>query len=398
MIYFKMRKAMLLALIISFNFSCGNKPDITKIMQSEYEISMISSGDNRPAIPYTKMKEDKWIEFMVLLHHQTDIDDIKSYLNWNDTELNDRIQLAMEYNYLKKDTSGKYRPTLMVISLDDGAELQALAKEVAKPMSEKIISKISEIKSRYKDFDAFKNIPFEEASFLILSDVLLDNWQIRTVENRFLQSPRTLHHGKNYYYSFMEKVPGEETEPFGIYGNMMSGFNNIDNLIVGIYGNKRKGPDFLNLTNAADNDLRELFGMSENESVPEFKKKLVDIVLRKSIDPEMSIDEKYTDGFNKLGWMNGTDLCIPVLDGNQNKELHDLATIITEDLLELLTDNQDKIRQHYDNSIYSEEITQQEYTIWWYHFFYTEVTNILKKEGFITVPSSGNTYYILMMG
>lgn len=394
----KMCGVVVLFLVFFMGISCGYKPDMQKIAQSEYEISMISAGDNRPAIPYQKMKDDGWIEFMALLHHQADMDDIKSRLNWSDKELNDRVRTAIEYNYITRDKSGRYRPNLMVISRKDGAELQALAKEAAEPMSKKIISKMEEIQKRYNTLDAFKNIPFEDASLLILSNVLLDNWQIGAVEDQFLKSPRTPHHGKNYYYSFMEKAPGEETEAFGIYGNMVLRFNNIDNLLVNVYGNRRKGPDFQCLINATGNDLKEFFGMPDGESVPAFKKKLVDIVLQKAADPGMPLNEKQISGFNTIGWMHGPNLCIPVLEKDQYMALRDLAAVITPDLLETLADNRAKIRRHYNNSIYSKEITPQEYTIWWYHFFYTAVTNTLIKKGFITVPASGNTFYMIKLG
>ena len=53
------------------------------------------------------------------------------------------------------------------------------------------------------------------------------------------------------------------------------------------------------------------------------------------------------------------------------------------------------IKNHleYMNSRYAEEITFEEYLIWWYHFLYSEVTNQPERKGIISIPRTGITTY-----
>lgn len=42
---------------------------------------------------------------------------------------------------------------------------------------------------------------------------------------------------------------------------------------------------------------------------------------------------------------------------------------------------------------YAGEIAFEEFFIWWYHFIYTQATNILAERGKLIIPEGGNFYY-----
>jgi hypothetical protein len=163
-----------------------------------------------------------------------------------------------------------------------------------------------------------------------LSNVLLDNWQINNVENEFLKKERTLRHGKNYYWSLMQNLKPER-ESFGIYGN--ASFNDIST-----YGNNR-----YNFKNDQERDEAmkgpTIFKMADN-----------------SVFQNLALSFK------------------PVL-------------------LQILNNNRSYFESMYLKSKYSEEISFEEYFIWWYHFMYTRTTNILAQKNYLKIPASGNFFY-----
>ena len=60
---------------------------------------------------------------------------------------------------------------------------------------------LEEIRRLYFDSPGLSRTPLEQASLLVLSNVMLDNWQINAVEDRFLRAERPLRNGKRYYLS-----------------------------------------------------------------------------------------------------------------------------------------------------------------------------------------------------
>ena len=59
---------------------------------------------------------------------------------------------------------------------------------------------------------------------------------------------------------------------------------------------------------------------------------------------------------------------------------------LLEELINLFKDG---LNGNFQKSIYRDEISFEEYAIWWYHFYYSKVTDILIDEGHITRPQNG---------
>ncbi len=145
---------------------------------------------------------------------------------------------------------------------------------------------------------------YSEMSFFLLSDVLLDNWQINNVENDFLNKERTLRHGKRYYIQFAEKDTTYNKEVFGIYGNQ---YSCKDTICFITYGNNRVN------------------------TVKTFKEMMT---------------------------MN-----IPFLTKNDQLILGEMAEFYKPKLIEILKTNKPKFVKEYEKSVYVNEIPFEEYFI-----------------------------------
>ena len=301
-------KISVMTLLAILLVSCQEKTGLKDILQVEYEGKMISSGKNRPKI---NLRKDRLRELIILLHHRIRLSEIKSFFAWDDEELKNRLDLLLINDFIKYHESEMYLPTSMVINRKDGEILRQLARSIAKPFSEIIANKLPEIKMYYNELECFEGISFEDASFLVISDVILDNWQINNIERLFLQSDRPARHGMNYYHSLQEKAKENDKEAFGIYGNQMWGYGNIQ---IGIYGNKRSTS--VNFLTLKKKDLIDLFSMPENTSVSDFKGSLLEAIVQYSGSYDYSMDETSKEGFNRLNLMDGDKLRIPVMNRN----------------------------------------------------------------------------------
>jgi len=371
----------LLALAI-FNGSAV-AAEIATILESKYEEKMISSGSNRPVL---RLWEDQLREILILLHHQTSVSDVQSQFGWSDGELEKRLALLIENDFIERHSSGRYTPTSMVITLEDAKAIQKTARAVAEPAAAVIKGRIPNVRAAYEQLEPFRRIPFEEASLLILSDVLLDNWQINNVEAQLLQKERTPRHGVNYYHSLQEKSY-DGVESFGIYGNQMWSH---ESWMIGIYGNKRTASKHLLSLN--DQDRKGLFNVPIG---PESKGRLLELLVEHANTPEDEIPADLRSGLHQLGLLENGELRFPILKRSDYDDLRGLADSVTPDLVEVLVGQKGMLSDSYERSIYAEEITFEEYFIWWYHFFYSEVTEILIRDGEITVPAAGVTTYIV---
>jgi hypothetical protein len=81
---------------------------------------MISSGANRPGVALWK---DHLDEICVLLHYRVPTREICSHFMWSEQELQQRIDILLQEELVKRDDSGKYLPTMMIITADQGKKM-----------------------------------------------------------------------------------------------------------------------------------------------------------------------------------------------------------------------------------------------------------------------------------
>ncbi|NVO21451.1 MAG: hypothetical protein HXX13_17250 [Bacteroidetes bacterium] len=292
-----------------------------------YKQSMISSGNNSPDFNFST---DKLDQFLVMIHQGKTSKDIQTKLGWNDEKITHSAAFLQEKGFLRKEGE-KFIPTCMIISRKNGEDLRKYAEPISGLIADSIIKLMPTLKSAYSNLHVSTSFPFDSVAFFILSDVLLDNWQIGNVEKDFIHTGRPLHHGKHYYYSFLEN-DSSGSDPFGIYGNM--GFTGF-----------------------------MVFGKNQSK-----------------VNQNLALSRLQS---------------FPLVDSADNSQLEALAAKFSPVLLSVLNGQQAYIQKTYKESGYSAEVSFPEFFIWWYHFIYTRTTNILADKGYLNIPKGGNFFYRL---
>jgi hypothetical protein len=355
-----MKTKSLLLLPILFTIGCSNSQESSQklldtIFSNYYDHSIISQGDNLPDFDKRKDSIDL---FIVALHENINPKKFQEKAGWTDEMLKEKIQLLIAKGWLIDDDKG-LRPTIFIASDKQGIELYEHGKPLAEKIAQSIEKEISSIKEKFNTNGFSGNYNFESLSFLILSNVLLDNWQIMKMEKEYLKKEnRPERHGKHYYCSIMENA-NYPKENFGIYGNQYGKIN--DSTYMSIYGNSRdiankrldSDPVFMDsVLNVAIKLTPELYNFFD-EIAEDFKPKLLNI-LNEQTDYSHTVYEKtgYSD--------------------NQTNYSHTI----------------------YEKTRYSNKIKYEEFFIFWYHFIYTDATNILAKRNKLIIPEDGNFYYM----
>ena len=75
--------------------------------------------------------------------------------------------------------------------------------------------------------------------------------------------------------------------------------------------------------------------------------------------------------------------------------LGNVAGLIVDDLAALLESEKEALRRVFERSPYVEETSFEEYLIWWYHLYYTAVTDRMAELGMLTPPANGVVTYIV---
>ena len=303
-----------------------SKKSLDYIINAEYDKHFISSGNNFPQISLT---ENDRFKFLIGLHNGYSKDEMKIILNWSDTLLMEEIELLIDNGYLKQENQHVF-PSISIIMQDEGKHIFKHVENIAEEIVISIIEVEPEINKIYSKMSISNSHLYSEMSFFLLSDVLLDNWQINNVESDFLIKERTLRHGKRYYIQFAEKDTLYNKEVFGIYGNQ---YTCQDTICFITYGNNR-------------------------------------------VNNAKTFEEMLT-------------LEIPFLTNNDQLILREMAAFYKPKLIEILETNRPNFVKEYENSVYINEISFEEYFIWYYHFLYTSVTDKLAEKELLIIPKNG---------
>lgn len=252
---------------------------------------MISRGDNFPDF---KIKNDSLDKFLFALHKDFSPKDFQDYVKCSDEKMARSIAMLESKNWLHK-INNQYKPTVFIADAKDGELLYKYAKPISGKITKSIQKHLGAIKEQFGQTAIAKKQDFQIWSFFILSDVLLDSWQIDNVEKEFLkQDDRPLRNAKNYYFRITENT-NQQIESFGIYGNQTE---QIDGRYLSVYGNNRNHLKTIaseNLVSIADN---ETFDRMAKSYLPELLKILEDertyskkIYVQLGYDKEITFEE-----------------------------------------------------------------------------------------------------------
>jgi hypothetical protein len=83
---------------------------------------------------------------------------------------------------------------------------------------------------------------------------------------------------------------------------------------------------------------------------------------------------------------------LPVSD-NDDAVFNEMASSFRPKLIGLLKRDSDYVKEVFQKTGYSNEVSFEEFFIWWYHFIYTRATNTLAEKKVISIPEQGNFFY-----
>lgn len=279
--------------------------------------------------------KDPGIKTLIIsLHLRVPPEEFQKTYSWSREKYLEQVRFLISKNYAY-EKEGKFYSSCMVVPDREGRDLLHYAEPLSQEIANAIIADLDAIKSQYEKTDLCKTTPFAKAAFLILSNGLLDNGQISNVEGEFLGKERPLRHGKNYYFALLQNL-NSSREAFGIYGNA------ILSKEAGVYGNNRKALSATQMQEQSEAGL---------------------VLSRNDFD---------------------------IFDG--------MSSLFQPVLINLLKNRRGYIEEVYQKTGYSNEVTFEEFFIWWYHFVYTRATDILAEKGHLTVPADGNCFYRLGSG
>ena len=326
-------KALITVLAVTFLASCSFKSDrtIDNILDSSFRVYQISGYEG----PKIDIKKDSLAQFLTALHYNIPLSEIERALNWS-SETTERNINALIKNELLTKKGDYYQPTLGIYTLERGNLLKEKAQKVAYEIADSIGNWLPAIKKIHNEMNISQRHDFRELSLFYLSNVILDNFQIQRVEEEFLNQKRPLRNGSRYYLGIVEDNPANKTEPFGIYGNRGLLWN--DSIGISVYGNKR---------------------MESN-----------------------------------VGWDNYKDKNIHVFDEHDTRVItHEMPDLFFPCLLDILNRNKPDFKATYQKLDFDEQVSFEEFFIYWYHWIYTETADVLIAKDIIQKPQNEMFYY-----
>lgn len=341
----------------------------------------IAAGENGPRL---NLEESRRQTLLVLLHEGIPPSAIAQHGHWSEPQLRAAVQELVQAGFLRETRPNVFLPTVLVMSVGEVARSMPVDPLLVERAADLIRARLPEIQQLYSRLESTTDVPFESASLFLLSNVMLDNWQIRNVESRVLQAERPMRQGGRFYYSIQEDL-ADGREAFSIYGNHV---RNYGNRVVGVYGNQREAnpANFHLLTRER---LDELFGPSaSSDTLDQRKRRLTEQFLQR--------EPAVRNGFEQLGWWQGGRSQVLTLRMSDLKQLDSMAELVTSDLVNLLLKHRPELEKLYRASPYFEEVSFEEYFLWWYHLFYSAVTDQLHRSGAIKIPASGITTYLVL--
>lgn len=118
---------------------------------------------------------------LVALHKDIPVSDFQTKMGFGREKMDGLLRFLEGKNYLHR-VDGRNEPSIFIAADDDGRRLFECALPIATEVVDAIKASLPSIKEQFSRTCMAKGRRFDDWAFFILSDVLLDNWQIDTVE------------------------------------------------------------------------------------------------------------------------------------------------------------------------------------------------------------------------
>lgn len=348
-----------------------------------YDWKLISSGPNRPGID---LSDRSTIDAALRLHSST-----FGAANVVDNRIAADRALAplIEERLAQFVSDDQAMLRFPVITAHDAAIHFAPPAELVDAIAGTIVHALPDIVRFAQAIPGLRGLPFEAISLFVLSNVLMDEFQIVSVERALLGADRPERGGGGYYAALMQRC-GQHVA-FGIYGNEAAGCSGIG---IHSYG-RRSRVGGVTLT-TLDRDRIVHWGFAERDDPAAIGRILAAHLVRLAATPDAGYPECVGRALHALELLSdqGKRLA-PVLVNTDLAALGILADRFAETLIPTLSHYLPEARRQFGQSPYADgRTTFQEWYIWWYHFLYTAVTDRLAEMGIVIVPVSGRMTYL----
>ncbi len=375
--------AILFALIIG---ACASRGPLDTINDREFEAKVISSGNNRPPIRFSEAHAN---EVLVLAKEGVVESEIREHRFADGASGAPALDVLIEHRFLERSESGRLTPTVAVMTVAEVSKFMQVDADVIDKTVEAILSYAPGAIKTVVSLEGFSNLRREKYDLFLLSNGLLDNFQIGNVEAQVIEAERPERAGGNYYLSIQEKDPASSYEAFAIYGNNTAAYGKY---ILGVYGNQRNSQT--NFNQMREKLFRE--GASiDDDTLRARRSELVEAIGKVWVRDEISEENLQT--LTALGYVaESGELDIPVLTTANYPAFSAVVSDFTPTLVGILRDHVPALQSDYATSPYVNEITFEEYFMWWFHLYYSAVTDALVEAGEIHIPAQGVSTYLII--
>ncbi|MDH7604164.1 MAG: hypothetical protein QHH13_04620 [Melioribacter sp.] len=308
--------------------ACSTRKDINEVLQGTFVVRTIPQNDTIEI----ELNKKYFKEILILLHENFDNDRIKKLLGLNDIQYEEKINFLYANSLIKKKDDGAFVPSCMIMDFENQKQLKKIAKPIGKIVAEIVVARLPMIRNFYsehftkvssKQKSELQKNSFEDLSLFLLSNVVLNKWQLENIQERFIKSSPPKRGNKNFYAALFQ--------------------------------------------------LKD-----DNDSL---------IYSEKSINDSMKVYSKnfFVKNYFNVASKNFYNYKNVMLKINKSDEKYfeQIASIITKDLIENLDKQKPKLVKYYLNSVYKEETSFWEWLNWLYQFIIAEATDELIREGYI---------------
>ena len=303
-------------------------------------------------------------------------------------DVGSRLQALADVGVLRPDGGGRYRLGVVLLTEDRAA----LYMPVRLALLTQTVRAVDRFIAREP---ALRQGRLAGYSLLTHSNVPLDSYVINDVEDALFGDVRPERGGGRFWAALFHR-PGwrveDGTKTEGIYGNSVSVYGAV---AVNAYSNRERSGHALRQFGREDLGLDS---SAPQDAAVVALKRLAESYARFALEGAAP-DPHHGDLLRRVGWISdaGAPTAL-VLTHDENRALEEAALRFVPDLAAIVRAELPFLRAVYDASPYADEVSFPEYVLFWYHVFYSRVTDALvATEVSSASPSSGGHVEYLVL-
>ncbi len=381
-----MKKFIGFLTLFLFLISCTSKQDPSDMLSTESKFEIYPQEVKSSIL---NLNQKNLREIILLLHNRIETEEIVDHFKMKKDDYDLIINTLYGQGLLKKSTDGKVIPACMVVNSENEKEIKKYTGEFGSKIAEIIIDRYKKIRDSNKLLPEFAKDSFDDEALFVLYNVLLDKWQIKNIEEKFLRAEPPQRSGERYYLLIHQKSDEVLENQFTLLGNWYVDYKDYYFCTFGDVWNKD------NFADISRDKLISDFGMSKSEDDTTFKKHLIDNLVNSIKGSLHSAPLDYFDSFTKYGIVKNNRLKLARITKDENKALFEMAEIITTDLTNYLDNQRPRLVKHYLQSVYKEETSFREWLFWIYKYVIAETANKLIEKKYIKITDNNLFNYVI---